>query len=111
MGCVGVQISLPLSLGLLGTLSIIRFRTPIKEPEETGFLVLVIAAAIICATFNFLFLIILYAIAGVMLYVRNRGVHKEKGDGMLVLVLSDEEALPSPTRHRCMPVCSSVSMS
>ena len=33
---IGVQLSLPLSLGLLGSLSIIRFRTPIKEPEEVG---------------------------------------------------------------------------
>ena len=30
-----VQLSLPLSLGLLGALSIVRFRVPIKEPEET----------------------------------------------------------------------------
>ena len=29
-----VLLSLPLSLGLLGALSIVRFRTPIKEPEE-----------------------------------------------------------------------------
>ena len=28
-----IQFSLPLSLGLLGALSIVRFRTPIKEPE------------------------------------------------------------------------------
>ncbi|MGK0301051.1 MAG: hypothetical protein ACI89X_001925, partial [Planctomycetota bacterium] len=35
-----LQFSLPLSLGLLGALSIVRFRTPIKEPEEIGFLML-----------------------------------------------------------------------
>ena len=38
-----IQFSLPLSLGLLGALSIVRFRTPIKEPEEIGFLMLLIA--------------------------------------------------------------------
>ena len=43
---IGVQISIPLSLGLLGSLSIIRFRTPIKEPEEVGFIMLVIASSI-----------------------------------------------------------------
>lgn len=47
-----VQFSLPLSLGLLGALSIVRFRTPIKEPEEVGFIMLTIATAISCATFN-----------------------------------------------------------
>ena len=40
---VTIQFSLPLSLGLLGALSIVRFRTPIKEPEEIGFIMLVIA--------------------------------------------------------------------
>jgi hypothetical protein len=38
---VTIQFSLPLSLGLLGALSIVRFRTPIKEPEEIGFMMLV----------------------------------------------------------------------
>lgn len=58
-----VQFSLPLSLGLLGALSIVRFRTPIKEPEEIGFILLVIAASLCCATFNMLFLGILLAVA------------------------------------------------
>lgn len=35
-----VQSSLALSLGLVGALSIIRFRTPIKEPEELAYLFL-----------------------------------------------------------------------
>ncbi len=38
-----VKTSLALSLGLVGALSIVRFRTPIKEPEELGYLFLVIA--------------------------------------------------------------------
>ena len=50
---VCLQFSLPLSLGLLGALSIVRFRTPIKEPEEIGFLMLLIASSICCATLNF----------------------------------------------------------
>ena len=46
---IAIQFSLPLSLGLLGALSIVRFRTPIKEPEEIGFIMLVIAASLACA--------------------------------------------------------------
>jgi hypothetical protein len=38
-----VQRSTALSLGLVGALSIIRFRTPIKEPEELAYLFLAIA--------------------------------------------------------------------
>jgi len=37
-----VKTSLALSLGLVGALSIIRFRTPIKEPEELAYLFLAI---------------------------------------------------------------------
>ena len=38
-----VKSSLALSLGLVGALSIVRFRTPIKEPEELGYLFIAIA--------------------------------------------------------------------
>lgn len=38
-----VKSSLALSLGLVGALSIVRFRTPIKEPEELGYLLFAIA--------------------------------------------------------------------
>ena len=58
-----LQFSLPLSLGLLGALSIVRFRTPIKEPEEIGFLMLLIATSICCATMNFLYLGILLLVS------------------------------------------------
>jgi len=62
-----LQFSLPLSLGLLGALSIVRFRTPIKEPEEIGFLMLLIASSICCATLNFLLLGILLTLMIVVL--------------------------------------------
>ena len=39
-----VKSSLALSLGLVGALSIVRFRTPIKEPEELAYLFMAIAA-------------------------------------------------------------------
>ena len=41
-----VKTSLALSLGLVGALSVIRFRTPIKEPEELAYLFLAVAAGI-----------------------------------------------------------------
>jgi len=41
-----VKTSLSLSLGLVGALSIIRFRTPIKEPEELAYLFLTIAVGV-----------------------------------------------------------------
>ena len=91
---IGVQLSIPLSLGLLGALSIIRFRTPIKEPEEVGFIMLVIAAAISAATFNFRFLVLMYAVAFVSLLL-TRGASAWKllrRDGLLVLTIPAEGA-------------------
>ncbi|HWR97329.1 MAG TPA: DUF4956 domain-containing protein [Candidatus Methanoperedens sp.] len=92
-----IQVSLPLSLGLLGALSIIRFRTPIKEPEEVGFIMLVIAASIICATFNFQFLFFLYAIAAGVLWVihRTRGAFGGGRDGVVLVTLPGEKAAAS----------------
>ena len=40
-----------------------RFRTPIKEPEEIGFLMLLIASSVATATANFKFMMILLAAA------------------------------------------------
>jgi hypothetical protein len=87
---IAVQFSLPLSLGLLGALSIIRFRTPIKEPEEVGFIMLLISAAVVTATFQFTLLAVLLAIATLFLFVRSRSSVLGDGtrtDGMLLLVM------------------------
>ena len=41
-----IKTSITLSLGLVGALSIVRFRTAIKEPEELGYIFLIIAVGI-----------------------------------------------------------------
>ena len=85
-----IQFSLPLSLGLLGALSIVRFRTPIKEPEEIGFIMLVIAASLSCATFNLLFLgvILVVAVAALLIIRLEPGLLKGRlNDGMLIVTL------------------------
>lgn len=73
-----IQLSLPLSLGLLGALSIIRFRTPVKEPEEIGFLMILIAGSIGLATFSFAFVAGLYALTFVMLALKHGGFLKNR---------------------------------
>jgi len=85
-----IQFSLPLSLGLLGALSIVRFRTPIKEPEEIGFIMLVIASSIAVATFSISFLLILLLFAIAALYIQRSGfrlVNRTLDDGMVLLSL------------------------
>ncbi len=67
---LGIQVSIPLSLGLLGALSFVRFRTPVKDPAEIGFLLLLIASSIGAATDNFLVTGILFGAVFVAL-----GIH------------------------------------
>jgi hypothetical protein len=91
---VTVQFSLPLSLGLLGALSIVRFRTPVKEPEEVGFLMVVVAASVAAATFKLAFLGILLAVALAALMLQQVGaarVSRREPDGVLVLSLPAAE--------------------
>ena len=88
---ITVQFSLPLSLGLLGALSIVRFRTPIKEPEEIGFLMLVIATSISCATFNFVFLGVVLIVAVLALFLLRSGVlYQPHDEGFIVVTLPAE---------------------
>ncbi len=89
-----IQFSLPLSLGLLGALSIVRFRTPIKEPEEIGFLMLLIASAISCATFNLAFLAIILLVATLGLVIAQVGgslVNSYMSSGMLSCTIPSGE--------------------
>lgn len=87
---LAVQFSLPLSLGLLGALSIVRFRAPIKDPEEIGFLLLLIAGAIGCATFNFWLVVVLYFIAAVTL-LSKRFLERLPEHGRSTLIISAED--------------------
>lgn len=95
-----IQFSLPLSLGLLGALSIVRFRTPIKEPEEIGFIMLVIASALACATGNIYFLMIILGVALVTLLVGQiapSGLQGPSNQGSLVI------SIPAAQYEDCGP--------
>jgi hypothetical protein len=87
---VTIQFSLPLSLGLLGALSIVRFRTPIKEPEEIGFIMLVIATSIAVATFKLSFVGIIFVVALAALFGQAlvRRFTDTESDGTIVISMS-----------------------
>ena len=73
---LGVQASIPLGLGLLGALAFVRFRTPVKDPAEIGFLLLLVASSIGAATHTFVVTGILMGVVflalGVQWLTRNR---------------------------------------
>lgn len=89
-----IQFSLPLSLGLLGALSIVRFRTPVKEPEEIGFIMLIIASSISCAIFNMLFLAIILIISVIATVIMKYSIRMLTGKvtgGMLIMKMPTAE--------------------
>ncbi len=92
---ISIQFSLPLSLGLLGALSIVRFRTPIKAPEEIAFLMLVIATSLACATFNLMFVVgILLVAVTTMLLARLAPALVPMGptqDGSMMITLDESD--------------------
>ena len=71
-----IQTSIPLGLGLLGALAIVRFRTPVKDPAEIGFLLLLIASSLGAATSNYLItalmFIIVFGALGIHRLINNR---------------------------------------
>ena len=78
-----VKSSLALSLGLVGALSIVRFRAAIKEPEELVYLFLIIATGLGCGAGQImitaigvllsLFIIIIYSI-----FIRKKQLHGDQ---------------------------------
>ncbi len=73
-----IQFSLPLSLGLLGALSFVRFRTPIKEPEEIGFILIIISSSLCCAVYKFEIAFILVAVTLFTVLIRDISYLKDK---------------------------------
>ncbi|MDC0466451.1 DUF4956 domain-containing protein [Gammaproteobacteria bacterium] len=88
-----VKSSLALSLGLVGALSIVRFRTPIKEPEELGYLFLTIAVGLgFGAGFSLITVIITFAILAYLYLVgTSRGSSKVDGEYTLLINLAQNK--------------------
>jgi hypothetical protein len=94
---LGIQTSIPLSLGLLGALSFVRFRTPVKDPAEIGFLLLLIASSIGASSGNFMLIALLFIatfiVLGAKWLLRDRGSVGARGSLMLSVDNSDFETL------------------
>ena len=67
-----VKSSLALSLGLVGALSIVRFRTPIKDPEELIFLFICIAIGLSLGAFQFWYASIGFASVIAIILLKSR---------------------------------------
>ncbi len=66
-----VKSSIQLSLGLVGALSIVRFRAAIKEPEELGFLFIAIAIGLGMGASQILITVVAFAIIVAIIILRH----------------------------------------
>ena len=86
-----VKSSLALSLGLVGALSIVRFRSAIKEPEELTYLFLTIAIGLGCGAGLTILTVVAFLCFALVIWFNNR-LKKETDTQNLYLTLSS--ALP-----------------
>jgi len=67
-----VQASIALSLGLVGALSIVRFRAAIKEPEELTYIFLIIGVGLTCGANKPLLALVAIALILPLVYINSR---------------------------------------
>ena len=86
-----IKSSLALSLGLVGALSIIRFRTAIKEPEQIIFLLALTAIAISLAAEQFVLSSLAVLVFAIIAIIRHQGSKKQDWVHQDFLVIEFEQ--------------------
>lgn len=83
-----VRSSLALSLGLVGALSIVRFRTAIKEPEELAYLFLTIGVGLGFGAEQWQVTIVAVTVIAAFLYLRHLTQRSQPGSNLYLTVRS-----------------------
>ena len=88
-----VKSSLALSLGLVGALSIVRFRAAIKEPEELVYLFLIIAVGLGCGANQLIITIvgIFFALLTILIYSKYLNNKKDTSTEIINMGIISEE--------------------
>ena len=84
-----VKSSLALSLGLVGALSVIRFRTPIKSPEELTYIFFSLGVGIGFAANQIIITLFFFIFISLFLFIKQN--RKKLSEYNLVIVSSDEK--------------------
>ncbi len=95
-----IQTSVILSLGLLGSLSFVRYRTPVKRAEDVTFIVIALAVAISCATMNFIISAMLMTLLFGFTLVRNFWGMTHRGTERLAVVTFNSRKATGITKLR-----------
>ena len=85
---VAMQSNLIVSLGMVGALSIVRFRTAIKSPVDLLYLFWAISEGIICGVGLYMLGVVLSIIMTVLLFVLNR-IPNSKTNQLLIIKINE----------------------
>ena len=85
-----VKSSLALSLGLVGALSIVRFRAAIKEPEELAYIFLVIAIGLGFGANQRFITIVGFSLIVLFIYLKNYGNEKRENENLILTVSTNQ---------------------
>jgi hypothetical protein len=88
-----VKSSLALSLGLVGALSIVRFRAAIKEPEELTYLFFAIAIGLGCGAGHAVLTTVAFLVIFLLLRLHQRSVAGDETQHVYVSVTSGDSAV------------------
>ena len=81
-----------LSLGMVGALSIVRFRTAVKEPTDTAFLFWAIATGIICGAGYVTISILMTLLLGLLFVAVHAFAGKQKNGTYMIVVRYDSDS-------------------
>jgi hypothetical protein len=81
-----VKSSLALSLGLVGALSIVRFRAAIKEPEELAYLFLTIAIGLGLGADQRIITLVAFALVAVMIMIKGFAQEKREDQNLYLSI-------------------------
>ena len=95
-----VQASIALSLGLVGALSIVRFRAAIKEPEELTYLFLAIAIGLVTGANKPILAVIAIGLVLLLLYLNHifRSKKVKEKDAMFVNIQTKNKDIRAITK-------------
>ncbi len=92
MMAIGSNVAL--SLGLVGSLSVIRFRTAIKDTKDMTFLFMAVAIGLTAGAFVWLVGVIGTAIMVIIVLVMSRAGHDRAGSADFILIFNSDKEEP-----------------
>lgn len=88
---VAISTNIVLSLGMVGALSIVRFRTAIKEPLDVAYMYWAITTGIVCGARLYTFAILATLLIGAVFYVLSR--MRESNNKYILIINYSIEAM------------------